>query len=115
MIFRGSTLTDDWTFGRGKQSYLKGEAAIIANLKTKLSTFFSELFFAPNFGMEWFSLLGQKTPEPLVLAVKSAILESYGIVAVRDIQFKQGSDRALTVRFVVDTVNSTQVAGEVTI
>lgn len=115
MIFRGSTLTDDWTFGRGKQSYLKGEAAIIVNLKTKLSTFFSELFFAPTFGMEWFSLLGQKSPEPLVLAVKAAILESYGIVAVQDIQFKQNTDRSLTVRFIVDTIYSTGATGSLTV
>ena len=114
-MFRGSKTSDDWAFGRGKQSYLRDDAAILASVKTKLQTFYSELFFEPNFGREWFTLLGQKDATPVVLAVKSAILESYGIVRVQDVQLTQHQDRSLSIKFVVDTINSTGASGGLTV
>jgi hypothetical protein len=114
MIFRGSTKTDDWVFGRGKQDYLRDNNAIMRNIKTKLLTFYSECFFDTTVGVPWFSVLGQKESTPLLLAVKAAILDCYGVVRVTDVQFDVDVNRKLTVTYYVDTIFSTGASGSIT-
>ncbi len=113
MIFRGSTVTDDWVFGAGKQNYLRDNNAIMRNIKTKLLTFYSECFYDTEAGLPWFSILGQKDSTPLLLAVKAAILDCYGVVRVTDVQFETDVKRKLTVTYQIDTIFSTGATGSI--
>jgi hypothetical protein len=115
MIFRGETSTSDWAFGRGKQSYLSGNTAIMKNLETRLRMFYSECFFDAEKGVAWFDLLGQKNPDLLVLSIKREINDCYGVVRVTDVRYTLDTNRNLTIRFTVDTIYSTGIAGTVTV
>lgn len=114
MRYRGSTKTDDWVFGAGKQNYLRDNDAIMAGIKRKLLTFYSECFFEPRAGVPWFSILGQKDATPLLLAVKAAILDCYGVVRVTDVQFETDVNRKLTLTYNLDTIYSTGATGSIT-
>jgi hypothetical protein len=113
MIFRGLTSTGDWAFGRGKQSYLRDNDAIMKNIETRLKTFYSECFFNTDFGMRWFQLLGQKDPAPLLLALKSELLQCYGVVNVTDVQSNLDSSRNLSVKYFIDTIFTKNLIGSV--
>jgi hypothetical protein len=115
MIFRGETTTEDWAFGKGKQSYLTDNLAIMKNIETRLKTFYSECFFDSEMGVPWFSILGQKNQDLVVLAIKREINDCYGVVQVTDVRYSLDASRALTIRFWVDTIFTTGASGTVTI
>lgn len=115
MIFRGETSTSDWAFGKGKQSYLTGNLAIMKNIETRLKTFYTECFFDPEVGVAWFDILGQKNPDIVVLAVKREINDCYGVVGVTDVRYSLDATRKLTIRYAVDTIYSIGATGTVTI
>jgi hypothetical protein len=115
MIFRGSTVTSDWVFGRGKQNYLRDNAAVMKNIETRLRTIYSECFFDPTIGVQWFELLGQKSVEKLILAVKKEIYNCYGVVRVLDVSYESDPiTRTLTVNYSVDTIFTTGASGSFT-
>jgi hypothetical protein len=119
MIFRselrGEDQVPDWSFGRGKQSYLTGNQAIKREIETRLGTFYSECFFDGEKGVDWFSILGQKDPDIVVLSIKKEISDCYGVVRVSDIRYTLDSSRNLSIRYWVDTIYTTSVYGTVTI
>lgn len=115
MIFRGEPDNPDWTFGKGKQNYLSGNDAIMKNIENRLKTFYSECFFDSERGMAWIDLLAQKDPDLLVLSIKREINDCYGVVRVTDVRYTLDSSRKLTVRYQIDTIYSSSVAGTVAV
>lgn len=115
MRFRGDTTTADWTFGRGKQSYLSGNSAIARNAETKLRTFLGECFFDTTVGVAWFTLLGQKDPDLVVLAIKQELHNCYGVVQVTDVQYSVDSTRTVDIRYTMDTIYTTGFTGSLTL
>jgi hypothetical protein len=115
MIFRELDINGDWTFGRGKQNYLVENRAIMKNIETTLKWFFSECFFAPDGGVPWFSLLGQKNTELLLLSLKNTIINCDGVTKITDILFELSQDRVATVSYDINTVYSQSVSGSVTL
>ena len=115
MIFRGSTSSSDWVFGRGKQNYLKDNLAVMKNIETRLRTILTECFFDPTVGVPWFELLGQKSAAKLILAVKREIYNCYGVVRVLDVSYESDPiTRTLTVNYSVDTIFTTGANGSFT-
>ena len=51
-------LDNDWTFGKGRQSYLRHEAAIKQSIRTRLMSFLGDCFFDINAGIDWWRFLG---------------------------------------------------------
>jgi hypothetical protein len=115
MIFRGLDGNGDWTFGLGKQSYATGNNAIALNIATRLKTFYSECFFNTDWGLPWFQLLGQKSSAPLLLTVRSQILDCYGVVSVTDLQTSVDSDRNLLISYNISTIYSTSISGSISL
>lgn len=115
MIFRGASGDGDWTFGRGKQSYLTGNDAIMRNIETKLKMFYSECFYDTAAGVPWFNLLEQRDLTPLYIALRAQILSCYGVTAIREVQAVLSTDRALNLTYWIDTIYTTNVSGGVSV
>lgn len=115
MIFRGSKTSDDWTFGRGKQCYLRDNDAISKDIATTLRSFATECFFNTDFGLPWFNLLGQKKIEPLLLSVQAAILECSGVVRITNLEASRNEDRSVLIYYTVDTIYSSNLSGSVVV
>jgi hypothetical protein len=111
MIFRCLDTNGDWTFGKGVQNYLRENDAIAKNIETKLKQFYSECFFAPTDGIPWFNVLGSKDSTPLLVALRTLIMNCYGVVRIADATFSIDSNRKLNVTYVIDTIYSTGVIG----
>lgn len=118
MIFRALDASGDWTLGQGVQNYLRDEDAIELNIKTRLKSFLGDCFWAVEFGIDWFELLGAKNPAAqaaIVLATRLMIAESYGVVRINSVT--AGTDRTtrrVTVTYNIDTIYSRSVVGTVT-
>lgn len=107
MIFRGIDGSNDWAFGNGRQSYLTGEAAVAANIKTRLMTFLGECFFALDAGVDWWNLIGAKNPQAqanIILQCREIIIQSEGVVRINSIAAVMDSRRKLTLTFNIDTI-----------
>lgn len=115
MIFRALTPTGDFTFGQGQQNYLRDEAAIELNVETRLKSFLADCFWAMDFGIDWWNLLGQQNPAAqaaIVVACRTVIATSYGVVKINGVTASTDRvTRRLTVNFDVDTIFSRNVVG----
>lgn len=82
MIFRELDENGDWTFGKGKNNYLRGKKALMLNLKTRLLSFLGDCFFDLSAGIDWFNLLGAKDQLALKLAISATILNTPEITGI---------------------------------
>lgn len=95
MIFRALDPVGDWSFGRGVQSYVRDEDAVEINVETRLKSFLGDAFWAVDFGIDWWNLLGSMNPKAqaaIVLATRLTIAESYGVVRINSVEAE--TDRA---------------------
>lgn len=115
MKFRGLTTEGDWKFGAGRQSYAIDNDAIILNIETTLKTFLSECFFDTQVGLPWFDLIDSKNKDIIVLAIKSALVECYGVLRVTEIEYTWSSARELIIKYWIDTIFFNRYQGTVTI
>ena len=112
--FRGTIESEDWNFGEGLSDYLSDDLAIAKDIATKVRTFRGECFFDGAVGVRWFSLLGQKDITAVLLEIREVIYNVDGVTAVTDLLIEPLSEtRELVLRYWVDTVNSSGVAGSV--
>ncbi len=108
MIIRALDGDHDWTFGKGKQSYLNNAKAIAQNIDTRLLCFLNDCFFDMTSGIDWFRLLGSKgTQAEIILSVRAVILQSYGVAKVNKINATL-SGRALLMQYNIDTIFTSQ-------
>lgn len=104
MRFRNLDENGDWTFGKGKQSYLKENDALMLNLKTRLKSFLNDCFFATSEGIDWFNLLGSKNRSSILEAVRKVIIETNGVTQLNtvDIVYDRTS-RALQLSYNINS------------
>lgn len=76
MIVRALDSNGDWTFGKGKNDYLSGNAAVAQLIKTRLLSFLGDCFFDTGAGLDWFTYLGSKDQTAVNLAVAAVILNT---------------------------------------
>lgn len=83
MIVRELDKNHDWTFGRGKSSYLNKSDAIAQSVKTKLLSLKNDWFLNPKDGIAWFDYL-DKNPntQALEMDCKRAILSVDGVEVI---------------------------------
>lgn len=100
--------TGDWTFGKGKNSYLKDNDATAQNIKTRLNSFLGDCFFDLTAGIDWFSRLGSKELVQLRLEISTMILNTPDVTGLTLLNTNlDAKTRELTVTYVVQTVYST--------
>lgn len=100
----------DWTFGHGRQDYVQGVSAIALDIETALKVFNGECFWATNFGVDWWSLLGGSGKENIMATIitqaRQLILGVDGVTAVQEISANVDSQRKLTIHYTVVTIYS---------
>ena len=76
-------------------------------------------FWATDFGIDWWNLLGVKNPAAqaaIILACRLMISESYGVVRINsvDVQLSTAT-RRVTINYNIDTIYSRNLTNTVTV
>ncbi len=82
MIIRATTATNDWLFGKGLQDYFINEAAIEANIKSKLLEWVGNCYFNLQAGVDWKNRLDVGQQQALVVEIKQLVLQCYGVISI---------------------------------
>ena len=98
--------THDWTFGKGRNNYLRDNAAVAQNIDTRLNSFLGDCLFDSGAGIDWFNLLGNKNRLALNLAVSAVILNTAYVSGILQLSINLDSARNLTITYRVQTVFS---------
>lgn len=107
MIVRALDNNHDWTFGAGLNNYLRGLAAIVQNINTRLSEFLGDCFFAQQNGIDWFNLLGGKNQTAIQLAAAAVILNTQNVTGILQLSISLSVTRQLTIAYQVQTTYGT--------
>lgn len=104
MIVRGVDGDNDWFYGKGKNDYKSGLAAIEQSLNTRLNSFLGDCFFDTSAGIDWFNLLGSKNQLGLELAISATILNTPDISSLTQLSVSLNrTTRLLTIQYLVET------------
>jgi len=104
MIVRAITATREWTFGKGRNDYLKDQRAVAQSINTRLMSFLNDCFFDRNAGVDWFNLLGSKDQLALRLALSTVILNTQDVTSLVELSFELQQDREFLIQYSVTTV-----------
>ena len=119
MIFRAITGDNDWTFGKGTGSYLTGNNAIMANVRTSIYFFLNDCFFALGTGIDWWNLIGAKNPSAknnILLQTRETISKCEGIIRINKVDaVVNPATRKLTISYNVDTTYTRNLTSQVQI
>ena len=87
MIIRNLDSDGDWSFGKGKQSYVNGQNAVALNIKTRIRMFKYDCFWdMVNVWVDWLGLMRQKNSGGQVaLSCRSVILKSFGVTRLNQL------------------------------
>lgn len=86
MRFRNVDASGDWVFGKGRNSYLRGNEALMMNIKTRLLSFLNDCFFDTEAGIDWWNLLGGKDEKSLLASIQRVVLRSSQVKRIVDMQ-----------------------------
>lgn len=107
MIIRATTTTNDWTFGKGLQDYFINEAAIEANIKSKLLEWVGDCFFNLLAGVDWKNRLDIGQQQALLIEIKQLVLQCYGVVSIINFQANfNGTTRFDSISMTLQTIYS---------
>jgi len=107
MIIRATTATNDWTFGGGLQNYFINEAAIEANIRTKLLEWVGNCYFNLPAGIDWLNRLGPGQQAALTVEIKQLVLQCYGVISILFFQANfVAATRMDTITMIVKTIYS---------
>lgn len=108
MKIRALDTSGDWVFGQGKGSYLTGLDAIIQDIDTALHIFLGECFWAMNFGVDWFNLIGAKAPQAqqnIILQCREVISTREGVTRINSVNVTfENFRRSLSITYDISTV-----------
>lgn len=92
----------DWTFGRGRNNYLRNKAARMQNIDTRLYSFLGDCFFDLTAGIDWFGLLGAKNAIAIDYAIQTTLATTEGVQGLSRDSFNPNSvTRALDAQYSV--------------
>ena len=116
MIIRALDSNHDWTWGRGRNNYLRMNNAVIQNIDTRLNSFLGDCFFDLEAGIDWFNLLGSTNQLALKLAISAVIINTENVTALLELSSVIDENRRITIQYEVTTVYSTrQLRGQITV
>ena len=117
MFIRSIDSSGDWNWGQNLQSFNFAEAAIEEDIYTRLLSFLNDCFWALNFGVDWWNLLGAKNPAAeaaILLQTRTMIITGYGVSSINSVDLIMNANtRKLAIEYDVDTIYSTGVEGSV--
>lgn len=106
MRVRALDINGDWTFGKGQNDYLTGNAAVSQNIGTRLESFLGDCFFDQSAGIDWFNLLGAKDQTALNLSISAVILNTQNVTGLNQLSAVLSTARVFTVTYDVQTTYS---------
>lgn len=113
MIFRNLDANHDWTFGKGRNNYVTGNACVSLNIKTRILSWLNDCFFAQAEGVDWVNRLGKLgQADMLEQDIRTIIVQTPDVVQLVDFQF-QVVGRRFSAQYTVNTRFSRQVSGVV--
>lgn len=101
MRFRNVDQNGDWVFGKGRNSYLTGNEALMMNIKTRLLEFVNDCFWDMAKGIDWWTLMGGKDLKRILVDVQRTILRSYQVKRIVDLDYTL-TNRALSIRISIE-------------
>lgn len=104
MKVRALDFNNDWTFGKGRNNYIVDNQALRQNIQTRLSSFLADCFFALDEGIDWFGLNGSKREQELRLQISATILNTEGVISLKELRFTRGAQRVATFNYSVETI-----------
>lgn len=114
--FRALDQTGDWSFGNGREDYATAQAAVVLDIATALRTFLGECFFATNFGVDWWNLLGTNDEAAIILQCRQLIASRENVTKINFVTAAINSrSRLLQITFNINTVFSRQNTTTVTV
>lgn len=114
MIFRALDSNSDWTFGKGKQNYLRDLDAITLNLITRLNQWKGDCYYSPAEGVDYNNFLDKGTKVFLDRDIKRVILQSEGILKINSFESVLSSDiRELEIETSINTIYGDTIVQEV--
>lgn len=110
LLIRSLDNTGDWNFGNGLSDYLTRNAAVAQSIKTRVSSFLGNCFFAVNDGIDWFNLLTKNNQTQINLSVSACILNCpNGVVTgIQQLSVNVSTQRNINIQYRVQTVYSVQ-------
>lgn len=103
MSFRNLTAVGDWTFGSGRNNYVKDDQEIALNLRTRVLSFLGDCFFAVNEGIDWWNLLDYRYQNRLELQVQEVIKNTPGVVKINSVEVLTGANRKIIINYDIQT------------
>jgi hypothetical protein len=114
MIVRALDSNGDWSFGLGKQSYKSDMNALRQQIVTRLKSWKGDCFFALQDGVDWLNYLDIGTKSFLDLDIKRVILQTGGILRMRNYSSILAPDtRSVSISCTLDTIYGTMILSEV--
>lgn len=104
MRFRNLDENGDWTFGKGRNNYLKDNDALMMNVRTRLLSFLGDCFFDTEAGIDWWTLLGGKNLKTIIASVQRVILRSSNVKRIVDLDYTL-TNRTLSIRVTIEFAN----------
>ena len=88
----------DWTFGKGLANYKRRSDAIAQNVATRLKCFVEDWPYDVDFGINWFSLLGNKGTETDILReIERVTLSTFGVRTIEKLEIENVQERSATI------------------
>lgn len=115
MIVRALDANGDWEFGKGRNNYKSGLAAVSQNIQTRVSSFLGDCFFATNEGIDWFTFDGSKDEVAVNLATSVCILNTEDVTSILQPNATLDAKRGWSVEYQAQTTYSQTLAGAVNI
>lgn len=104
MRFRALDVNGDWCFGKGRNSYLRDNEALMMNIRTRLLEFLNDCFWDMEKGIDWWTLLGGKDLKRILVDVQRTVLRSYQVKRIVDMDYTL-SNRTLSIRLSIEFLN----------
>ena len=118
MKFRALDSSGDWQCGAGLQSYFNEEQAVSTDIKTALKVFLGECFFALDFGVDWWNLIGARAgaEQNIILQCRQMIASREGVTKINRVDaVLNRNTRRLSVSYNINTVFTRNLTGEVAV
>jgi len=108
MSFRNLDNNGDWTFGSGKQNYVKDNEEIRLDIKTRLNSWVNDCFFDLEAGIDWVNRLGSTNQKQLLEDdIKRIIAQTDGVSEILDFEVTL-INRTFTANYNINTIYSTK-------
>lgn len=116
MKIRNLDANGDFTFGKGLQNYLTGQAAIKEDIATYLKLWVGNCFWALQAGVNYRQLLDKNQKLNLLSAIQAAILGRFGVTGIKQLDATLNPHtRALRVSYDVATIYTNSFQDSVTL